>query len=456
MVIASVVFAGTSDNYPPYEVAPAISTYFADGDPNNTYYIATSGNDSTNDGSINSPWQTINGARTGGAGSAAAAGDLVYFRGGTYTATQNNTDWKVGYYYYDGDGTTDERVVFSAYPEETPVFNATGDSIYSISIRGDYVVLDSLSFGSGSLGVLGGANVVIQNCSFDGDPYDPPGDQINDGHLYIHDGAHYTTIRNNYFSTSNGHAIKSYSSSSMPTNLTIEYNRFYGGAVSYGLVAFKSAVADFTIRYNRFEAVTADCISIGSSYSGAHDGLLIYKNAFDNCNNSIFTKLQTSTTGELINLEIHDNLVMNASSGDRDFWEDDTGDGETQTETVAIGEVWNNALYDEVDMIDPESSSDFTNYPSFWNYNAYPSTAIRDTAENQNSLASSYWQGSAVVQAAHGVTRTGDAGDRFYTIESENGFVGVGRYGDNIGGFTFTTPATPTVTGVSLTGGSIN
>ena len=194
-----------------------------------------------------------------------------------------------------------------------PIFEATGDDISSINIRGDYNVIDSLKFTSGNLTIGSNAQyTVVQNNIFDGDPYDPPGDQINDGHLYLYDNTHYTVIRNNYFHSINAHAIKTYSSSNMPTNISILYNRFYTGSVSYGLVTFKSSINTYEIAYNRFEDVTSNCISIGSAYGTPHNGLNIHHNVFDNCSNSVFTKLNTGTTGPLTGLLFHDNVIYNA------------------------------------------------------------------------------------------------------------------------------------------------
>lgn len=421
-----------------YETAPSLEIYASGGVFNNTYYISPNGNDTSGDGSLGNPWASINGARTGGAGNPAVAGDLVYFRGGVYNATQSNTGWKSGYYYYDTNGTATDYIVFTAYPSEAPVFTTTADSHISIDIRGDYVVVDSLSFTTGSLTVHSAAHVVVQNCSFAGDPYDPMGDQLNDGHFYVGDGAHYLTIRNNYFASVGAHAVKTYSSSDMPKNLMIEFNVFKGGSVSYGLVAFKSAITDFEVRYNRFESVSADTISIGSSYSGSHNGLNIHHNAFDNCTGSILTKLGTSTTGEVVNLQFHDNIVLNATSGDRDMLELDCNDGCLVGAMDRLGEFYNNAFYDLVDVIDPETTTDFTNYPSYFNYNAYPSTSLENSAENANNESSLNWQENAVVQPSHGITRIGTSGNYFYTIEDNNAFVGKGRNGDNIGGFQWT------------------
>ena len=435
VLYAGLSFGATSDNFPLITSAPSITSYFADGSANHTYYIATTGSDSTGTGSIGSPWATINGARTGGAGTAVAAGDLVYFRGGTYTNTSGDRDWKYSTQYINIDGTSSDYIVFAAYTGETPIFASTADGA-SMSIEGDYIVLNGVTFSTGSLTLIGGAHDVVQNCNFDGAPvYNS--DQINYLHLTISDNAHYSMIRNNYFESTNAHAIKSYSSSNMPTNLTIEYNVFNGGTVSYGLVSFKSAISNFVIRYNRFQSVSSSAIEIGASYSGDHDGFDIYGNVFDGCTGSILTKLGTSTTGEVQNLNFYNNVIYNAGSGNRVVLELDCDDGCLSGATHSLGEFYSNVFYSVVDVIDPETTTEFVNYPDYFNYNAYPSTTIRDTAENENSVASSSWQGSALIQASSGITRTGSSGNYFYTIEDTNGFVGAGRSGGNIGGFTF-------------------
>ena len=51
-----------------------------------TYYVATTGNDTTGDGSFSLPWKTI-----GKAASVMVAGDTTYIRGGTYNVTGSIT-----------------------------------------------------------------------------------------------------------------------------------------------------------------------------------------------------------------------------------------------------------------------------------------------------------------------------------------------------------------------------
>jgi hypothetical protein len=437
----------TSDSFPPYEAAPALSTYFADSTPNNTYYIATSGNDSTGTGAIGSPWASVVGARTGGAGTPAAAGDLVYFRGGSYVGTVGNAKSHMGYYYIDTDGTASDRIVFTAYPNETPTFSVTGDEIWSIDIRGDYIVLDGLTFTTGPVVVQFGSNPVIQNCTFNGRAYKGDAGQINSSHIYLEENADNAIVRNNHFTSVRSHSIKAYASQSMPNNIIMEHNVFVGGTVSFGLITFKSEVSDYIIRYNRFQDMTTEPIVVGSSYTGEHDGLAIHHNVFDNCSSSVIQNLGTSSTGQVLNMEVYSNVVINSSSGNRVFLELDCDEGGCLSgASSSLGEFYDNAFYGVADVIDPEEASDFTNYPDFFNYNAYPSTGVRDSAANENWVASSSWGGSTVIQAYHGITRTGSSGNYFYTIEDNNAFVGAGRFGDNIGGFQWTGTTAPAPT----------
>lgn len=79
----------------------------------NTYYVAVSGSDS-NAGTQAAPWKTIQKAAN-----AAAAGDTVYVRGGTYKE-------KV---IVRNSGSASAPITFMAYPGETPVIDANGISM---------------------------------------------------------------------------------------------------------------------------------------------------------------------------------------------------------------------------------------------------------------------------------------------------------------------------------------
>jgi len=82
----------------------------------NTYYMSPSGNDG-NDGSIGSPWKTIE-YSTG----QMVAGDTLYLRGGTYRSDKATS--AVNRFYIENlDGSSGAKFNILNYPGESPVFN---------------------------------------------------------------------------------------------------------------------------------------------------------------------------------------------------------------------------------------------------------------------------------------------------------------------------------------------
>src|SRR5688572_20366888 len=72
-----------------------------------TYYIATTGNDSTGTGAIGNPWQTFNKAF-----SVMNAGDTLFVRGGTYSGINSNNT-------IIPNGTSSAYTTISRYLSET-------------------------------------------------------------------------------------------------------------------------------------------------------------------------------------------------------------------------------------------------------------------------------------------------------------------------------------------------
>ncbi len=450
--------SGTTSNlFPPYENAPALTRYVSDGSFNNTYYISPTGNDATGDGSINNPWASLSGPTAHCSSdlcpeSTIQPGDIIYFRGGVYSATPgtyggySNSHFNARERELNSIGITqirgepDNYIIITAYPGETPIFEGVPGGA-SFSIHTDYVVIDGLTFTSGGFYINGGvattaSNIIIQNNEF-GACTHLWGSQINPTCIGLQRQVSNITIRNNYFGPSNAHSVKEYQSVGIVDNVKIIYNRIYNNTDSYGAISFKGATSNWEIAYNKFEDAL-NAITYGTTYAqGTFDGFNIHHNVFDNVYRRIIERLGVST-GEIVNLKVHNNIVLNASSNNRDLLMlRCTENGCMNNGIQAMGEFYNNAFYGLTDIIDPQITNDFTNYPSYWNYNAYPGIAVRDSAENQNSLSSLYWQGSALIQENHGIIRSGEAGNRFYTITNDSSFIGAGRYGDNIGGFTF-------------------
>lgn len=87
------------------------------------YYVSTTGDDDTGDGSFANPWATWQKGF-----SELVAGDTLYIRGGTYqpSGTINDTswiDWYGGVALNGVNGTAVNRITVSNYPGETPILN---------------------------------------------------------------------------------------------------------------------------------------------------------------------------------------------------------------------------------------------------------------------------------------------------------------------------------------------
>ncbi|SHJ13160.1 Por secretion system C-terminal sorting domain-containing protein [Tangfeifania diversioriginum] len=97
-----------------------------------TYYLSPTGNDTTGDGSISSPWFTLNKAWK-----VVTAGDTIYLRGGTYEFNSRQT-------LFGKNGNSGNFIHIFAYPDETPVLTKSGSfvtpswPITLLYVQGDY------------------------------------------------------------------------------------------------------------------------------------------------------------------------------------------------------------------------------------------------------------------------------------------------------------------------------
>jgi len=189
LLLSSLLLAlplwAASDSFPPYEAAPAYTTYFADGVPNNVYHIRTSGT-SEGDGSYESAWSSL----ADGQGTI-AAGDLILFHAGDYTDYTHSPDhggsWRSTNYCTTSGSSGDRIVIMAANKhasytgETTPVIISTGNELCTSPecLAGDthpasdygmgmtlaaYQVVDGIHFQTCIS--TAAENVVIQNCEF--------------------------------------------------------------------------------------------------------------------------------------------------------------------------------------------------------------------------------------------------------------------------------------------------
>ncbi len=112
-------------------------------------YVATDGNDSTNTGTIDKPFGSIQKAQE-----LANPGDTVYIRGGTYHIREDQISKVVsGLFacitYLDKSGTEGHTIKYWAYPGEAPVFDFSavkpqGQRVVGIYVIGSYIHLKGL------------------------------------------------------------------------------------------------------------------------------------------------------------------------------------------------------------------------------------------------------------------------------------------------------------------------
>jgi hypothetical protein len=103
-------------------------------------YVSPDGNDSTNTGTIDKPFESIQKAQE-----LASPGDTVYIRGGTYHVRENQISRVVsGLFacitYLDKSGTEGHTIKYWAYPGETPVFDFSAVKPANQRVVGIYIV----------------------------------------------------------------------------------------------------------------------------------------------------------------------------------------------------------------------------------------------------------------------------------------------------------------------------
>jgi hypothetical protein len=124
-----------------------------------TYFVSTTGNDTTNPGTIELPFRTIpKGIST------ASAGDTIYVRGGTYALTATISISRAG--------TSVARFKLYGYQNERPLLDFSampvGSNNRGVNLSGMYWHVRGLDiYKAGDNGMrINGSNNIVENCSF--------------------------------------------------------------------------------------------------------------------------------------------------------------------------------------------------------------------------------------------------------------------------------------------------
>lgn len=481
-----------SDSFPPTSTPPAVLDFFS-GAPENIYYCAPNGDNSTGDGSIGNPWYDLRGAQ-----GSIQPGDVVYFRGGDYTRIPKkyNSNYSLNSLTIDGtaadpivisnypgeqvnysaplwqaDGTYNEedRVTYAAdknrlytciqdgttHPPDDPTYGVDGTSPHwertrwCMSLWGKHQKLLGTRIGDAyGIVIYGGVSVdedynqvsgveFIKGAAYpDGNPamlsITMDDDIVNAvfSHNYFHDSLHPVDSGPGARMV----AIKQFES----TNLLIEYNLFENNQDLYGngVIQLKGSPENITIRYNKFINNSG-----GISYVAQgdhHSGLLVYGNLFYN-NGPCFRYSNEWGPG----FRFYNNVALHIPGGEAFFYYlhgDPLGDG------TDYGEYYNNVICgDGFEKGWHTNSGDLSHMPNLFDYNLWcDSSSQNGESEWGGSFASLAYHHHSLV-ASNAITY--DPGTKTVTVSDDYAGRGRGRYGDTIGGFTFESVRTPGVPG---------
>ncbi|MDD5527723.1 MAG: InlB B-repeat-containing protein [Patescibacteria group bacterium] len=370
----------------------------------------------------------------------AAAGDTVYFRGGTYNVpAKNSGDWMSGYYNVAHSGTAGNQITFMAYPGETPLFNGTsggsGDkdgqnhytyaTIFSTNYN-SYITFDGFSFqankgtSSARIVVTGGDNgsltrttgCVVKNCTFNGGTTAySSGD--NREAIFVSQ-TNYLTISNckifSYIEAANDHntsGIKTYHCG----HVKVENCEIYNNTVG---IFYKSDTDDTITRYSYFHNNYQGILITPDIYPTMNtDRLLFYQNIFAN---NTYLGFDQSGAGSDYGTHGDDYLFFNNT-----FYNNGTyGLILGYTDPGGYGaEVFNNIIRAGTYSLVTQDRTGWPNYLKATDHNQWGSTfntiRIGDNVRNTNYTSLSAWQSSGqlenIINVGCGASKNPGCGD---------------------------------------------
>jgi len=253
----------------------------------------------------------------------AVAGDMVYFRGGIYELGQsNNNQSGAGVLYPRNSGMSDtNRIVFSAYPEESPVLNTNVDGEIISRAWGDrgqdYTTLRGFTISStgetycGSVGVGDNSiGTIIENCAFLGSSI-PGTNTDNISGVAFGGGSAYGIVRNcsfqDYRDSSDNHntsAIKTYYAHYM----TVTNCEFRNCTVAI----YNKQDSDYNIYQNNFSYDCTEHVLVSVANTGDSTDGIIRNNVMVDASYAAIL-LEQSNSNYTHNWVIANNTIYNSS-----------------------------------------------------------------------------------------------------------------------------------------------
>lgn len=341
-----------------------------------THYVSPTGSDTwANSTNIDTPCSATT------AMSNAVAGDIVYFRGGTYNLGISPTDSYQNILQPSNSGVAGNSITFQAYTGETPILvgiwrSAAYKQAMIIGVyQKSYVVIDGFTLygedGSSnpvcaSSRIVNASYVTIKNCKIRGVDTVDWTDNVEGIRI---EGSNHITVQRNYiydFKNSSGNhntsAIKTYDNSF----LTIENNELVDNNASG--IYLKRSTSDSVVRYNFIRCPSGACNggSIFSNPGGAASTndyrIKIYHNLVIHAKYGIFLLSAGGNVAE--DFEVYNNTVYYSS-----------GSGENTAITCGNGSTWK--IYNNI------VQGYGTGRKLLW----YPSTVVGECQYNQYGSA---------------------------------------------------------------------
>lgn len=327
-----------------------------------THYVSPSG---ASDGSAWAHSESISDPCTAAiAMTNAMAGDVVYFRGGTYSVAACSTGGFGSSLYPSNSGTAGNYITFQAYPGETPIIhcpsiNAGWWNNCNIGTGNqDYIIWDGFTCTAGASNeyaggcYVGGDNggsdyCIIRNCTFTGGASTNVTIQDNSPICRFHE-ANYNTISNCTFAYNkddaysyNGHAgILSYYSDyntvencyfhhvtagiylkSYNDHWTIRNNYIYYTGVGIFCATASHYSTNHSIYNNIVNTFFGAGISIYAEPDGDHvNGALIYNNTVYTAGNIAYDGIAYSPHRYSDNASVYNNLVSIGGTNQSSFF----------------------------------------------------------------------------------------------------------------------------------------
>lgn len=359
-----------------------------------TYYVSTTGNDSTGDGSIDHPWATP----VFGASRLTQSGDALMIRGGTYNIPTTNSN-KTAAIHPVADNTTIQAYI----GEAVALVGGTGGTNYGVAPTNGVIGNASHSnvtiSGFTVQGVVvmeSGDNVLVENCdiSAGGDSWSgiAQGEVIwlencTNSRIYnnkLHDNSVQSNVTNNSL-------IMAYTN----YGITVENNEIYnsvGAGVNFKDTIVNSVIRNNFIHDNAYSGIWGpNQANTFMGYTHPQD-ISIYQNIIINNNTANHDEHGGVTfLGRTTNLKTYNNTFCNNYKTDFNGWTGSTGDAS----------FFNNISYAPrtYHLSWPYSGSTFLlNYLDFNDYYRTSSPSWRYKGTNYTSFSA--WQTEAQVLLA--------------------------------------------------------